>query len=104
MDSLAKVSYYAFDVGTVAVAIAFTLFVVHTTALAVGRRVTFAPAAAGAGAGTGTTVTSSGPTDANTAGSIGQAFVWVSFVLIGIGLVVRGVVVGRGPWGNLYEF
>jgi cytochrome c-type biogenesis protein CcsB len=107
---LAKLSYYAFDVGMVALGISFIVFVVYTTALAMGRRARFAPAMAGAGAGGGTaTITTStngaqnGAQD-NAAGSIAQAFAWLSFVLIGIGLLVRGVLVGRGPWGNLYEF
>ena len=105
---LAKLSYYAFDVGTIALGISFVVFVVFTTALALGRRARLAPAMAGAGAGGGTaTVTTgsgSGTGDASAAASIAQAFVWLAFVLIGVGLIVRGVLVGRGPWGNLYEF
>ena len=105
--TLAKLSYYAFDVGTIALGIAFVLFVVHTTLLAMGRRSTLATATAGAG-GTGTTTvttsTSGGYEDRGTAGSIAQAFTWLAFVLFAIGLVVRAVLVGRGPWGNLYEF
>src|SRR5262245_53190005 len=105
--TLAKLSYYAFDVATVCLAIAFILFVVHTTLLAFGRRATLAPVAAGGGAGgrsAGTitvATTASGNGQTGTAGSIGQAFVWVSFVLMAIGLLVRAYLVGRGPWGNL---
>ncbi|MEX2547045.1 MAG: c-type cytochrome biogenesis protein CcsB [Chloroflexota bacterium] len=106
--TLAKLSYYAFDVGTIAVVIAFVLFIVHTTMLAMGLRGAFAGALAGAGSGR-TTTTIVMPSDATgvlntTAGSIGQAFVWLSFVLVGVGMVMRAVLVGRGPWGNLYEF
>ena len=36
--SLAKVSYYAFDVATVTLFIGFILLVVHTTLLAAGRK------------------------------------------------------------------
>jgi cytochrome c-type biogenesis protein CcsB len=105
---MAKFSYYAFDVGTIALAIAFVMFTVHTTLLAMGRRRVLATATAGAGAGsyggtTSLTSAASGPNE-STAGAIGQAFVWVSFVLVGVGLVMRAVLVGRGPWGNLYEF
>ena len=105
--TLAKLSYYAFDVGTIALGIAFVLFVVHTTLLAMGRRATLATATAGAGGGGSTTVTtstSSGYQDRGTAASIAQAFTWVAFVLFAVGLIVRAVLVGRGPWGNLYEF
>jgi len=101
---LAKLSYYAFDVGTVALLIGFVLLVVHTTLLAAGRR----QALAVAGVSGSTSVSSgsvgqSGPS-ATTAGGIGQVFVWTSLVLLGIGLLVRAYLVGRGPWGNLYEF
>ena len=100
--NLAKLSYYAFDVGTIALAIAFVLFVVHTTVLAMGRRRVLATA--GAGAGGGTITSSSEATGGTSAGSIAQAFAWLSFALIFIGMVIRAYLVGRGPWGNLYEF
>ncbi len=94
--TLAKLSYYAFDVGMVTIGIAFILFVVHTTLLAVGRR----PAALAVAGGTTTLTTDNQPA----AGAIGQVFAWTSFVLLAIGLLVRAYLVGRGPWGNLYEF
>jgi cytochrome c-type biogenesis protein CcsB len=103
---LAKLSYYAFDVGMLLTGICFVLFVVHTTLLAAGRRRTLATAAAGAGAGFGgsATLTSSDGAPSTTAGSIAQAFAWASFILVLVGLIIRGYLVGRGPWGNLYEF
>jgi cytochrome c-type biogenesis protein CcsB len=98
--TLAKLSYYAFDVGTVTLFIGFLLLVVHTALLAAGRRQTLAAAGAGGGS-----VTVSGPSGQNTAaGSVGHVFIWASFVLILLGMVVRAWLVGRGPWGNLYEF
>jgi len=104
--TLAKLSYYAFDVGTIALGIAFVLFVVHTTLLAMGRRATLATATPGA-SGRTTTVTTTitgGYEDRGTAGSIAQAFTWLAFVLYAVGLILRAILVGRGPWGNLYEF
>ena len=106
--TLAKLSYYAFDVATITMLIGFVLLVVHTTLLAAGRRRASAGALAGVGSGR-TTSTVVMPVDGTgvlntTAGTIGQVFVWASFVLIGIGLLVRAYLVGRGPWGNLYEF
>ncbi len=101
--NLAKLSYYAFDIGTLALGIAFVLFVVYTTLLAMGRRQVLATA--GAGAGGGTVTSSNGTTGRDiSAGSMAQAFVWLAFVLVGVGMLIRAWIVGRGPWGNLYEF
>src|SRR5665811_335809 len=102
--TLASLSYYAFDVGMVTLGIAFILFCVHTTLLAAGRRQTATAVAAGAGASGSTTVTVSESAPSTPAGGMAQAFVWASFVLVGVGLLVRAYLVGRGPWGNLYEF
>jgi len=101
--TLAKLSYYAFDIGTITLMIGFVLLVIHTTLLAAGRRSTLSAAGAGAGGGT-TTITVAGRGSEPAAGGIGQAFVWTSFVLIGVGMLIRAYLVGRGPWGNLYEF
>jgi cytochrome c-type biogenesis protein CcsB len=98
--TLAKLSYYAFDVGTVLAFIGFLLLIVHTTLLAAGRRQVLATAG-----GPSVSVGQSGSMGPNTsAGSIGQVFIWASMTLLAIGLVVRAYLVGRGPWGNLYEF
>ena len=99
---LAKLSYYAFDIGLVLTGIAFILFVVHTTLLAAGRP--RALVGAGAGAGGSTSVTSFESASSTSAGGIAQAFTWASFLFVLVGLIVRGYLVGRGPWGNLYEF
>jgi cytochrome c-type biogenesis protein CcsB len=126
--TLAKMSYYLIDVGSVALAIGFVLLVIHTTLLSAGRRTVLATAGAtggvtgmsagmsgggstialgsGGGGGGGRQMLGRIATlgDGTAAGGIGQAFVWASFVLIGLGMLVRAYLVGRGPWGNLYEF
>jgi cytochrome c-type biogenesis protein CcsB len=111
--TLAKIAYYLVDMGSVTTAIAFVLLVAHTSLLAFGRRAVMglAPATAGAGAGGsgGTTTVSFGRSSNSAspetaAGNTGQLFVWLSFVFIGVGMLVRAYLVGRGPWGNLYEF
>ena len=99
--TLAKLSYYAFDVGTVALFIGFVLLVIHTTLLAAGRRTQLAAAGAGGG---GTSVRVGVSVGSTSAGGIGQVFVWASFVLLAIGVLVRAYLGGRGPWRNLYEF
>jgi len=109
--SLAKMAYYLVDMGSVTLAVGFILLVVHTSLLAFGRRASLMPAAAGAGGGGGTVSFGRsggrsgavGPVD-TPAGSTGQLFVVLTFVLVGLGMLVRAYLVGRGPWGNLYEF
>ena len=104
---MASMSYYLIDLGTVTAAIAFVLLVVHTSLLAFGHRAALMPArtAAVAGAGSGTQTVTIGrahQVDTETpAGSTGQLFVWVSFIAVGVGMLVRAIIVGRGPWGNL---
>jgi cytochrome c-type biogenesis protein CcsB len=109
--TLAKLSYYLIDVGSITVAISFILLVVHTTLLAAGRRAAGRVTLAGAGASAGGGSTSGGSatvtmpgTQSTPAGSTGQAFAWASLVMIGLGLLIRAYLVGRGPWGNFYEF
>ena len=100
---MAAMTYYAFDVGMITLGIAFILFCVHTTLLAAGRHQTAATAGAGGGTTT-TTLTTSDSGNATSAGNIAQVFTWAAFILVGVGLALRAYLVGRGPWGNLYEF
>lgn len=103
---MAAMTYYAFAVAMVTLGIAFILFCVHTTLLAAGRRQAAVAANAGGGMTT-TTVTTSESAESGSstsAGSAAQVFTWVSFILVGVGLAIRAYLVGRGPWGNLYEF
>jgi cytochrome c-type biogenesis protein CcsB len=120
--TLAKLSLYLFYGGSLMLVMGFVLHVVHTTALASARRAIapirlgsrpLAGAALGA-SGSATTSTSTAfgvaggaterPAPGATAGSIGHAFAWVSFALIVASMLVRAYIVGRGPWGNMYEF
>jgi cytochrome c-type biogenesis protein CcsB len=112
--TLAKLSYYLIDVGSITLGISFVLLVIHTALLAAGRRAerrSLALAGAGATVGTvgsapinGTQSMVMPGTQSTPAGSSGQVFVWASFILIGLGLLVRAYLVGRGPFGNMYEF
>jgi cytochrome c-type biogenesis protein CcsB len=118
IQSLAKMSYYLIDVGTIATALAFVLLVAHTTMLATGRRVA---AAAGSTVVSGTSASValafegrsvvsqfvgrlSGLGEGTAAGAVGQAFAWASLLSVGLGMLMRALIVGRGPWGSLYEF
>src|SRR3954447_13474368 len=100
---MAAMSYYAMDVAMVTLAIAFILFCVHTALLAAGRRQATAQTTAGTTT-VATVTTSESEASFTPAGTPAQVFTWVSFILVGVGLLIRAYLVGRGPWGNLYEF
>lgn len=108
-----KLSYYLIDVGSIVIGIAFVLLVIHTSLLAIGRRqparrlatAAVGPISGPIGSPTSTSATASVSGTAPTpAGSAGQAFAWAGFAMIGLGMLIRAYLVGRGPWGNLYEF
>lgn len=103
---LAKLSLYLSTIGGLSLLFAFLLSVVHTTLVAGARRPAAGGlAAAGAGSGGDAAVTFGGPSTATTtAGSIAHAFTWIACITLGLSLLTRGIVVGRGPWGNMYEF
>jgi cytochrome c-type biogenesis protein CcsB len=126
---MANLSNYLFALGGIALVVAFVLGIVHTTVLAVGRRSVRlpAPTLAGAGAsGSGVAIASgvatlsgraggSGDVSAQAAGplsyraqthagAIGHAFTWLAFLALAGSLAIRAYLVGRGPWGNMFEF
>src|SRR5205814_9208307 len=48
-----------------------------------------------------------GPADFAAPSPLSRASTWLgvaAFALLAASMVVRAVLVGRGPWGNLYEF
>jgi cytochrome c-type biogenesis protein CcsB len=109
-----------FPLGTVAIAIAFAAHVGHAVLLANGRRsLAFSLAAnqpAWVGAVTGSfadarmAAVSADHADAPLGIAptpLGRAAGWVTAVGFGalaLYLLVRGISVGRGPWGNMFEF
>ncbi len=114
---MAQASSLLFVLGVIATALGFAAHVGHAVLLANGRRVAVTanagrPAFAAAGV-TGSFVT----TRAAAAGAdvrlsaaptpLSGAATWITFAafaLLVASLVLRGIVVGRGPYGNLYEF
>ncbi|MCF8527771.1 MAG: c-type cytochrome biogenesis protein CcsB [Candidatus Nanopelagicales bacterium] len=48
--------------------------------------------------------TSAGQQPGRRAANIGMSLTWLSFLLLLLGVVLRGVWAGRVPWGNMYEF
>ncbi|MEA2519122.1 MAG: hypothetical protein QOF49_1202 [Chloroflexota bacterium] len=111
-----------FPVGAVAIAIAFAAHVGHAVLLANGRRsLSFGLNPAGsepawAGAVTGSFAASrAAQASADPANGslslaptpLGRAAAWTAtfgFAVLAAYLVIRGVSLGRGPWGNMFEF
>jgi len=110
---MAGASELLFTFATWAVAIAFAAHVGHAVLLANGRRtfpaLTASPQPAFAGVVTGSFVASGGAERPESAGAspLGRAALvsaLVAFGLLAASLALRAAVVGRGPWGNLFEF
>ena len=114
-----------FAAGTIVLAFAFAATVGHAVMLANGRRAVAAASAAAAalatgpvkpawaGVATGSFVQSraaaaaAGPADFAAPSPLSAASRWLtltSFAILAASLAVRAVIVGRGPWGNLFEF
>jgi cytochrome c-type biogenesis protein CcsB len=112
---MATASYYLYVVAGLLLVGAFATHVAHTALLALGRRVAAiatrpAPAFAGAVGGSfAVEVAASAHEDEGArgrtaAGPFAIGLAWASAISLGLALLLRGIVVGRGPWGNLFEF
>lgn len=112
-----------FTVGTIVLVFAFAATIGHAVMLANGRRIRAAGAAvasatrvpqpAWAGVASGSfvesqaAITAAGPTDYAAPSPLSSAARWLTlgaFVLLAASMTVRGIIVGRGPWGSLFEF
>ena len=107
-----------FTVGTIVLAIAFAANVGHAVLLANGRRALarFLPAPpqpAWAGVASGSfvdshvTAMSADPADYAAPSPLSSGARWLTvtaFLVLAASMLVRAVIVGRGPWGNLFEF
>src|SRR5690242_2345255 len=109
---MAELSSILFPIGVVLVALAFAAHVGHAVMLANGRRmalpvISAAPQPAYAGVVTGSFVTSTsraaagGPTLAASPSPLSRVATWLTIaaaVALGASMLLRGIVVGRGPW------
>jgi cytochrome c-type biogenesis protein CcsB len=121
--TLADWSLYAFYAGALTLLLAFALHVAHVTVLAMRARLTGAHGLAsvgvvGVGGGSGSaSIAMRGPAGSvgrrpsdelghqrTTPGDIGSAFAWIALLLMVVSMLIRAWIVGRGPWGNMYEF
>lgn len=108
---MATLSNYLFITGALTLLMAFIAGVAYTALLAAGRRV---PVGA---SGTAQLAAAIGNVDIPSGGGlasaqehgrslsgIGHGLAWASFLLMAGSLITRGIIVERGPWGNMYEF
>ena len=110
---MASGSLILFYAGGVALAIAFAAHVAHAVLLAHGRgavaRIIARPVPAFAGVASGSFVDRqlNRPVEgeiSSAARPFAVGFTWVAVALLGLSMALRAVIVGRGPWGNLFEF
>lgn len=116
---MAELSSVLFSVGTILVALAFAAHVGHAVMLANGRRVmpvlgtagvaqpAFAGAVTGSFVAARTHAAASGPSLAaspSPLSRVASGLTWLAVGALGASLLLRGIVVGRGPWGNMFEF
>jgi cytochrome c-type biogenesis protein CcsB len=117
-----QASQLLFAAGTIVLALGFAAHVGHAVLLANGRRalataraavMPAAPQPAWAGVATGSFVTARAasataqPGDFAAPSPLSRASAWLgiaAFALLGSSMLLRAVIVGRGPWGNLFEF
>ncbi|MGH2474135.1 MAG: cytochrome c biogenesis protein CcsA [Candidatus Limnocylindrales bacterium] len=115
---MAELSSALFSIGVIVVALGFAAHVGHAVMLANGRRMAL-PVVGGArqpafaGVVTGSFVTertrtaAGGPSLAaspSPLSRIATGLTILAVVALGASLLLRGIVVGRGPWGNMFEF
>jgi cytochrome c-type biogenesis protein CcsB len=115
---MASLSQYLVVSGSLLVAFAFISAIAHTTLLAVRDRLprpalALGPASRLSSEAGGTGVSVITPAHgrrtgamraADTPGAISHGLSWAAFLLLVAGMGVRAAIVGRGPWGNMYEF
>ena len=114
---MATISQILFPIATIAIALGFAAHVGHAVMLANGRRAlpvlipgrqpAWAGVVTGSFATQRSTAATSGPDLAGSPTPLGRAAIVLTglgFALLVTSALLRGIVVGRGPWGNMFEF
>lgn len=111
---MANASHYLYVVAGLLLVGAFAAHVAHTTLLAAGRSLAAAlaprpsPAFAGVVGGSFVAGLSAPSTDTTGPRTVAAPFAiglaWAAAASLAMALLLRGIVVGRGPWGNMFEF
>ena len=98
---MATISQYLVITGSLLLLLAFVVSIVHTTLLASSRHLAGARSADAGGA---MALSVTFPAGSATVAALAQGLTWASLLLLTGSLVMRAIIVGRGPWGNMYEF
>ena len=114
---MATISQILFPIASILVALGFAAHVGHAVMLANDRRAlsmvvpsrqpAWAGVVGGSFASTRTATTAAGPDLAGSPTPLGRAAILLTglgFALLVVSLLLRAFVVGRGPWGNMFEF
>jgi cytochrome c-type biogenesis protein CcsB len=111
---MATASHYLYVVAGLLLVGAFAAHVAHATLLAAGRRLAAeltprpVPAFAGVVGGSFAAGVSASPVDEDgprtAAAPFAIGLAWAAGASLALALLLRGIVVGRGPWGNMFEF
>jgi cytochrome c-type biogenesis protein CcsB len=110
---MATASFYLYVIAGLLLTGAFATHVAHTVLLAAGRRLAAAfaprrePAFAGVVSGAFVTEVEQRPAGGaprTAAAPFAIGLAWATLLALAATLLLRGLVVGRGPWGNMYEF
>lgn len=98
-----KMSEYSFVAGMLAVGLALVCYAIAFASVRLARtRTAMAGARAGAGAaGDSVTTVTRGP---SSLAAYGTLIAWLALVFISASLIFRTIVVGHGPFANMYEF
>ena len=108
-EGMATGSFYLLVAGALTLGFAFIAHVVATTLAAQAVRrpqgATGLVAAGATGAGNITVDYTGVPlTNAGAIGGIGLGLAWGAWAFLGLSMLLRAIVVGRGPWGSMFEF
>ncbi len=104
---MANASLYLLVAGALTLGFAFVAHVAAVALASQGRQTVRAapliPAAA-TGASGNLTIPANGTGPGSATAAIGLGAAWGAWVFLGLSLLLRAIVVGRGPWGSMFEF
>ena len=104
---MANASHYLLVAGALTLGFAFVALVASVAIAAQARRAGRLPAlvpAAATGQAGNVTIQAGSPGPGSMMAAIGIGAAWGSWAFLGLSLLLRAILVGRGPWGSMFEF